>query len=123
MLFRSVGVAFLSLLGARTIPGLVAMVAVWTLGEMTIRPVASATVADRAPVHARGRYQSAEDAALGASLLLGPVAGTAIYGWNPDALWVTCGFVGCLSALAALGLGRGPGTPPEARIDAPGASG
>mgnify|MGYP003335538631 FL=1 len=118
-----VGVAFLSLLGARTIPGLVAMVAVWTLGEMTIRPVASATVADRAPVHARGRYQSAEDAALGASLLLGPVAGTAIYGWNPDALWVTCGFVGCLSALAALGLGRGPGTPPEARIDAPGASG
>ena len=44
---------------------------------------------------------------LGASLLLGPVAGTALYGWNPDALWIACGIVGCLSALAGLGLGRG----------------
>ncbi|MFM7718876.1 MAG: MFS transporter [Actinomycetota bacterium] len=124
-----VGVAFLSLVGARSIPALVAMVAVWTLGEMTIRPVASATVADRAPRHARGRYQAAENTALGLSLLLGPVAGTALYGWRPDVLWIACGVVGACSALAALGLGRSPA--PHARpasseapdpFDGPGAS-
>lgn len=115
-----VGLAFLSLLGARSLPALVAMVTVWTLGEMTIRPVAAATVADRAPRHARGRYQSAEDAALGLSLLVGPLAGTALYGWRPDALWIACGVVGCLSALVALGLGRAPAPAP---IDDPGASG
>ena len=109
-----VGVAFLSLLVADSVPALVAMVTVWTLGEMTIRPVASATVADRAPLHARGRYQSAEDAALGASLLIGPIAGTALYGLDPSWTWIACGVVGTLSALVALRIGRHPAPVPAA---------
>ena len=109
-----VGLAFLSLLVADSVPALAAMVTVWTLGEMTIRPVASATVADRAPIHARGRYQSAEDAALGASLLVGPIAGTALYGLDPSWTWIACGVVGALSALAALRLGSHPTPTPTA---------
>ena len=114
-----VGIAFVSLLGARSLPALVGMVTLWTLGEMTLRPVGAATVADRAPLHARGRYQSAEDAAVGLAYLLGPVAGTALYGWRPDALWLACGAVGALSALVALGLGRSPAP----SFDTPRASG
>lgn len=102
------GLAFASLLAARSIPALVAMVSIWTLGEMTQRPTATAAVADRAPTHARGRYQAAEDTALGASLLIGPVVGTALYGWNPTVLWVACGSVGALAGLAALRMGRHP---------------
>ncbi|MFM8999799.1 MAG: MFS transporter [Actinomycetota bacterium] len=109
-----VGLAFVSLLVARSVPALVAMVVVWTLGEMTIRPVASATVADRAPLHARGRYQATEAAALGASLLIGPIAGTALYGLDPSWPWIACGVVGTLSALAALRMGRHPVPVPPA---------
>jgi MFS family permease len=125
-----VALAFVSLLVANSVPALVAMVTVWTLGEMTIRPVASATVADRAPLHARGRYQSAEDAALGASLLLGPIAGTALYGIDPSWPWIACGVVGTLSALAALRMGRDPAPaawaprgPSGPTLTPPGASG
>lgn len=103
-----IGLAFASLAFARSVPALVAMVTIWTLGEMTQRPVSAATVADRAPVHARGRYQAAEDASLGASLLIGPLLGTALYGWSPGVLWVACGAVGALAGLAALRLGRHP---------------
>lgn len=102
------GVAFASLAIAASVPALFAMVAVWTLGEMTQRPVASATVADRAPSHARGRYQAAEDAALGASVLVGPILGAAIYGWSPMVLWVACGTVGAAAGLAALRMGSHP---------------
>ena len=103
-----VGLAFASLAVARSVPALVAMVTVWTLGEMTQRPVAVATVADRAPVHARGRYQAAEDASLGASLLIGPLVGTALYGWSPRVLWIACAVVGTLAGLSALRLGHHP---------------
>ena len=115
------GVAFASLAIAASVPALFAMVAVWTLGEMTQRPVSTAAVADRAPVHARGRYQAAEDASLGASLLIGPLVGTALYGWSPAVLWTACGVVGALAGLAALRSGRHP--VPVGTWDRPGGRG
>lgn len=115
------GLAFASLAFAQTVPALVAMVTIWTLGEMTQRPVSTAAVADRAPVHARGRYQAAEDASLGASLLIGPLVGTALYGWSPAVLWTACGAVGALAGLAALRYGRHP--VPVGTWDGPGGPG
>ena len=49
-----VGLAFATLLVAKSIPALAVMVLIWTLGEIISSPVASAFVADRSPEHTRG---------------------------------------------------------------------
>lgn len=120
-----VGIAFMSLTVARGVPALVAMVALWTLGEMTVSPVASAFVADRAPAHARGRYQSAYGASNGFAWIFAVMLGTLVYGWNPDALWIACGALGVIAAAVALRIGHhpAPGRPNVPLVDGPEASG
>lgn len=60
--------------------------ALWTLGEMISAPVSSAIAADRAPDHARGRYQSALESIWGIGWILGPVLGTFVYSRSHAAL-------------------------------------
>ena len=73
---------------ARTIPLLVLMVFVWTLGEIVSSPPASAFVADRSLEHTRGRYQAALGAMFSLGAIVGPLAGTAVYEVSPDTLWI-----------------------------------
>ena len=54
-----VGVGFAELAFVKALPGLLIMVVIWTLGEIIESPATGAFVADRAPEHARGRYQGA----------------------------------------------------------------
>jgi MFS family permease len=118
-----IGLAFLSLLVARTLPLLVPMIVVWTLGEMIESPVASAIAADRAPAHARGRYQSAYGSMFGMAWIVGPVLGTSLYARSPDALWIACGIAGAVAAALSLAAGRRPvpvPSEPPALVDAPG---
>lgn len=103
-----IGLAFTSLVFARSIPALTAMIVVWTVGEMIESPMASAIAADRAPEHARGRYQSAFGSMYGIAWMLGPIVGTTIYARSPDALWVGCGLAGVAAASFALAAGRRP---------------
>ncbi|HZD16658.1 MAG TPA: MFS transporter [Actinomycetota bacterium] len=103
-----IGAGFASLLIADSIPLLVGMIAVWTFGEMIESPVAAAIAADRAPVHARGRYQSAFGSMFGIAWMAGPVLGTSVYAWSPTALWVGCGLVGLASAGLSLAARRHP---------------
>src|SRR5581483_11178869 len=103
-----IGLAFMSLAVARAVPALAAMVVMWTLGEMIESPVASAFAADRAPRHARGRYQSAYGSMFGIAWMLGPVLGTSVYALSPDALWLACGGAGVVAATLALAAGRRP---------------
>ena len=117
-----IGLGFASLLVAVSLPGLVVFVLIWTLGEMIESPLASAVAADRAPVHARGRYQSAFGSMFGVAWMLGPMFGTALYQLSPDVLWVCCGLVGAASASLALAAGRHP-APELAPVDAPPRSG
>jgi MFS family permease len=117
-----IGLGFFSLLFAHALPGLVAMILIWTAGEMIESPMTSAIAADRAPEHARGRYQSAFGSMYGIAWIVGPVLGTSIYASNPDALWVGCGVLGGIAACLALAAGRRPvpeGTA-RLRVDAPG---
>jgi MFS family permease len=100
-----VGAAFASLLVARAIPALVAMVVVWTLGEMVASPATSAFVADRSPEHARGRYQAALGTMFALGAIVGPLVGSATYGVSPDALWIGCGLAGLVSGALALAAG------------------
>jgi MFS family permease len=84
------------------VPELAFTVLVWTFGEIVYAPVASAYVADLAPEHLRGRYQGAWGLTWGLAFVLAPIVGAAIYEWNPDGLWFTCGLLGLLSALLLL---------------------
>ena len=114
-----IGLGFASLLLVASVPGFVIFILIWTLGEMIESPLASAVAADRAPLHARGRYQSAYGSMFGLAWILGPVLGTSIYQASPDALWIACGLVGVASAALALAAGWRPAPVPELVVDAP----
>lgn len=103
-----IGTAFASLLFADTLPLLILMIVVWTFGEMIESPVAAAVAADRAPVHARGRYQAAFGSMFGVAWMLGPVLGTSVYAWSPSVLWIACGLVGLGGAALPLAARRHP---------------
>jgi MFS family permease len=102
------GLGFTVLLVARSVPGLALMVVVWTAGEIVESPATSAFIADRAPEHARGRYQGALGMMYAAAAVVGPIAGTGVYHFSPDALWIACGGLGVLTAWLALVAGRRP---------------
>jgi MFS family permease len=98
-----VGLGFALNAVAEAFAAFAATVVVWTLGEIVYAPVAGAWVADIAPEHLRGRYQGAWGLSWGIAFMLGPVLGSAIYSWNGDALWLTCGLLGVVSAVLLLG--------------------
>ena len=97
-----VGLGFALNAFANDLPELGFTVLVWTLGEIIYAPVAAAYVADLAPEHLRGRYQGAWGLTWGLAFVLAPGLGAAIYAWNPDGLWLTCGLLGLLAALLLL---------------------
>jgi MFS family permease len=74
-------------------------VAVWTLGEILNAPTASAFVADRAPIHARGRYQGFYSMSWGLASCLSPIFGPRILAYSPPLLWGGCAVLGILVAL------------------------
>jgi MFS family permease len=111
-----IGLGFCSLLFAHALPGLVAFVLIWTAGEMIVSPMTSAIAADRAPEHARGRYQSAFGSMYGIAWMVGPILGTTIYAWNPNRLWAACGVLGAVAACLALAAGRRPVPEATARL-------
>jgi MFS family permease len=119
-----IGAAFASLSVATAIAAMVAMVFVWTLGEIVASPPASAFVADRSPEHTRGRYQAALGMMFALGGVIGPVLGTLVYARSPNALWIGCGVAGLISAGLALAAGRYPAPALPARlsdrVDAPG---
>jgi MFS family permease len=101
-----IGAAFCSLAFASSVPGLGAAIVVWTIGEMLESPVASAYVADRAPGHARGRYQAAYGSMFGVAWIVGPLLGTGLYALRPGLVWLTCGVLGAAGALLVAAAGR-----------------
>jgi MFS family permease len=103
-----IGLSFASLIVARSIPALAAMVLVWTLGEIIASPVSSAFVADRSPEHTRGRYQASLGVMFALGAVVGPTIGTLTYELSPDVLWIGCGVAGVLAAALALAAGRDP---------------
>jgi MFS family permease len=74
-------------------------VIVWTMGEILFSPVSQAYLAELAPVTLRGRYAAAWGMTFAVASVAGPAAGTALYGWRPDALWLSCLGCGVVAAL------------------------
>lgn len=99
------GVGFGLTAFARSVPAFAATVVVWTIGEIGFNAVVPALIASIAPAHMRGRYNGLVGMAFGASSLLGPLAGTWLFGIGPGLLWLAC-LVSCaLSAAVTLALG------------------
>lgn len=85
------------------VPMLAATVVIWTIGEMIYAPVSGAYVTNLAPERYRGRYMGIWHSMFSGGMLLGPILGTMLYQYDPDALWITCGVVGVVAAgLAAV---------------------
>jgi MFS family permease len=82
--------------------GMAVAVAVWSFGEMFGSASTAAFIADRAPAHLRGRYQSSLGLTYSLSFTIGPIGGTALYGWSPRGLWIVCAALGVLGAALAL---------------------
>ena len=88
--------------------GMAVAVAVWSFGEMFGSPSTAAFIADRAPAHLRGRYQSSLGITYALAFTIGPIGGTAIYGWWPRGLWIVCAALGLLGAALAIASERYP---------------
>jgi len=82
-------------------------VAVWTMGEMTMIPVASALVADMAPETMRGRYMAVNGATWGIGWMLGPLlAGLISDRLGLVRVWTGSFVLGLLAAVGYVALAR-----------------
>lgn len=79
--------------------GFAVAIAVWTIGEIGNFPVASALVAELAPVHLRGRYQGAYAMTLSVAAFVAPLVGPALLErLGNSAFWAACFAVGAATA-------------------------
>jgi MFS family permease len=100
-----VGVGFGLTAFVNSLAGLAGTVAIWTLGEIVLVPVAVAHVANISPPDMRGRYQGAFGMTWGIGGVVAPIAGAAIFGADPRALWVLC-FALCAVAAGIVAVAR-----------------
>ncbi len=84
------GVGFGMLAFSMTLWLIAISVAIWTLGEMVVAPVATAHVARISPERLRGRYAGIIGLAFGFANVLAPTLGTFVYGLSVPALWLGC---------------------------------
>jgi MFS family permease len=78
-------------------------VVVWTVGEVGTAGFTAALVADLAPAEARGRYQALFGWGWGAAALVGPTAGTWVYGTlGPAVMWLSCLAMGLVCGVVAV---------------------
>jgi MFS family permease len=109
------GFALNGLVG-RSVPLLLAVVAVWTLGEMLGSPTGQAYLSAIAPADLRGRYAGGLGLAWSLAFTIGPILGSTALAVAPAVLWwgaLACGGVSALLFLT-LPVVRLTGTPPPA---------
>lgn len=97
------GVGFALNAFAHTVPALVICMTVFTLGEMTTMPTASAYLANLAPPEMRGRYMGVSGLTWAMALIIGPGVGMKLFTVNPTAYWVVCAALGLFAAVVISG--------------------
>lgn len=85
-----VGAAYGALLLGAGIATAVVMMVLLSLGEILYKTTATAYVADEAPEHAIGRFQSLYAGVSVSGVVLGPSLGGALYSAAPGLLWPLC---------------------------------
>ncbi|MEV8598122.1 MFS transporter [Streptomyces sp. NPDC052012] len=84
----------------------VAMMALLTLGELLYKTPATAYVADQAPVHVQGRFQSLYAGVSISGMVLAAPLGGALYETAPGMLWPVAAGLGAAAGSAVLWVGR-----------------
>ncbi|MFJ6853119.1 MFS transporter [Streptomyces sp. NPDC091271] len=84
----------------------VSMMVSLTLGEILYKTTATAYVADQAPLHAQGRFQSLYAGASISGQVLAPPLGGALYTAAPALLWPLCAALACGAGVAVLAARR-----------------
>jgi MFS family permease len=97
-----IGAGFVMTAFVRSIPLLMASVAIWTFGEMLYFPMASAHIANVSPPDMRGRYHGAWGIAWGLGSVLGPIGGTSLFARDPRLVWFAAGVLAMMGALLVL---------------------
>jgi MFS family permease len=84
-----------------------ASVLIWTIGEISMAPLAPSVIADMAPSSRRGAYQGAYQLSWGGAAFLAPVIGSYVLAsFGARALWASCAVAGALCALGYLSVVR-----------------
>lgn len=108
-----VGLGYAALVPGAGLGFALAMVASLTLGEILYKTTATAYVADQAPDHAQGRFQSLYAGASISGQVLAPSLGGALYAAAPGLLWPLCALLAGAAGIAVLAARRlrepGPG--------------
>ncbi|MFD9794522.1 MFS transporter [Streptomyces sp. NPDC059070] len=112
-----VGLGYALLIPGASLGWALALMVSLTLGEILYKTTATAYVADQAPAHAQGRFQSLYAGASISGQVLAPPLGGALYTAAPALLWPLCAVLAGLAGLAVLRAGgsRAPLTGADAR--------
>lgn len=97
-----VGLGYAALLPGAFVWAAVAMMVLLTAGEILYKTPATAYVADSAPDHLQGRFQSLYAGASVSGTVLAPALGGAVYEAAPGLLWPLCAGLGVLAGAAVL---------------------
>ncbi|MFJ3827304.1 MFS transporter [Streptomyces sp. NPDC090046] len=97
-----VGAGYAALLLGAGIASAVAMMILLSLGEILYKTTATAYVADQAPEHAIGRFQSLYAGVSVSGVVLGPPLGGALYSAAPGLLWPLCAVLAAGAGAALL---------------------
>ncbi|GGR92158.1 hypothetical protein GCM10010252_33650 [Streptomyces aureoverticillatus] len=84
----------------------IAMMALLTAGEILYKTPATAYVADSAPAHVQGRFQSLYSGVSVSGVVLSAPLGGALYTAAPGALWPVCAVLAGLAGVLLLAAGR-----------------
>lgn len=101
-----IGLGFAAIVGANTIPALVLVVVVFTIGEMIAMPIASAFIVESVPSDMRGRYMGAFGLVWALGLTIGPSIGIQLHARAPVILWGACGVLGVIAAATMMRTGK-----------------
>ncbi|AQT71919.1 MFS transporter [Streptomyces sp. fd1-xmd] len=97
-----VGAGYAALLFGAGIASAVVMMVLLSLGEILYKTTATAYVADEAPEHAVGRFQSLYAGISVSGVVIGPPLGGALYSAAPGLLWPLCAALAATAGAAVL---------------------
>lgn len=102
-----IGLAFVTLaFGGWYLAAAVGTIVLLTVGEILYKSPSTAFVADNAPDHLQGRFQSMYAGASISGVVLAAPLGGALYEAEPQLLWPVCGLFGVVAGLALLAAHR-----------------
>lgn len=106
-----VGAGHAVLIAGAGLASAVVMMVLLSLGEILYKTTATAYVADQAPAHAVGRFQSLYAGVSVSGVVLGAPLGGALYATAPGLLWPACAVLAAGAGVAVLWTARRPRRP------------